>query len=260
VTPTSTLALMLALAAPPTPGEAEMAALAAFVETTCAPVRDAPQMFPFRAFPLGPLSVEVRKAASAAEARERRDAHLDVVAGACGLEPGEVTTPFQCGASCVAGRRAHLVSQLAAIRTVAEGFRRTKLQRIAVWAPRGELRVDDVFVMDGKAHEAVPSPTLGLVPSGVWKELPSLAAWLDARDVEESTVRELADGMRGLGVSSVTREGGRLRVVGVGIGDNESGLLLGDGAPPAAGSVAADGRRYETVERVAPDAVFYETN
>jgi hypothetical protein len=61
-------------------------------------------------------------------------------------------------------------------------------------------------------------------------------------------------------VSSITRAGTQLRIVGVGIGDNESGLLLGEGPTPEAGTGTADGRRYATVERVAPDAVFYETN
>ena len=253
------IAMLLVSAGAPA-NDAEVKRVTQFVEEVCAPVKETPEMFLFRAFPLGPLSLEVRRAATPEEAKELRNVHLGIVAGACGLEADEVTEPFACGPECVTGRRQHLVSQLTRLRTVAEGFRRTSLKVLAIWAPKGDLRVDDVFVLDGVVREAVPSAIHGFVPSGEWKDLESLDAYLGPRKVDGGAVLELADGMRGMGVSALVREGDRLRVVGVGIGDNESGLLLGAGSEPGVGSLAADGRRYQVVERVAPDAVFYETN
>jgi hypothetical protein len=82
-----------------------------------------------------------------------------------------------------------LARQLTAVRALAASFQKlVGLRILAVWAPKGELRVNDVFQMTGVVREAIPSPTMGFVPSGDWKPWPSLAAYLDTIKLPEATL------------------------------------------------------------------------
>jgi len=133
---------------------------------------------------------------------------------------------------------------------------------VSIWAPVGEVRVNDVFVVGEQIREAIPSPKLGLVPSGEWKLWASMDAYLSTIDTKKAAVDELVQGMRGIGLSALIREAFQIRLVGVGVGDNESGLLfLRDGSkPPKVGDDRSDGRSYVMVEDVAPAIMYYETS
>jgi hypothetical protein len=155
------------------------------------------------------------------------------------------------------------VRQLPAVRALANRFRELSALRIlAVWAPKEDLRVNDVFRMAGVVREAIPSPTMGFVPSGDWKPWPSVAAYLATIKVDEGTVAGLTQDMLAIGLSALVREDSSIRLVGVGVGDNESGLLLtGRGAStPQIGAPLPDMKTYSIVERLAPDLYYYETN
>ena len=244
------------------PGGPEFEHLIPHVTEACALVRENPGIFPFRCFPYGPLGLEVRKAKSSAEADRIRNFFLGVVGGACGIPPDQITANFFCGPECPAIRRDHLVQQLPAVRALAAAFEGLRAVRLlAVWAPKGELRVNDVFVMNHQAREAIPSATLGFVPSGDWKSWTSLHDYLDSIQVREETVLDLSRQMLAIGLSALIREASRMRLVGVGIGDNESGLIVQSpsDATPKVGAIWPDGRRCTVVDRVAPGIYYYET-
>lgn len=243
--------------------EAELRKLMPHVTDACAVVKTTPQIFPYRSFTYGPLGLEVRKANSPAEAGSLRNFYLGVVASACGVGAEDVTAHFFCGPDCPANRREHLARQLPAIRGLAASFRKLiGLRILAVWAPKGDLRVNDVFQMTGVVREAMPSPTMGLVPSGDWKPWPSLAAYLNTIKLPEDTVARLTQQMLAIGLSALIREGADIRLVGVGVGDNESGLLLTARRTltPQVGARLPDMKTYSIVERLAPDLYYYETN
>jgi len=172
-------------------------------------------------------------------------------------------------ARCVAGvrgrpanRRDHLVQQLSAVRALAASFESLRPVRLlALWAPKGELRVNDLFLMANQAREVVPSPKMGFVPSGEWKPWASLGAYLASIQVPEASVLSLSHQMLAIGLSALIREPSGVRFVGVGVGDNESGILILSPrtASPQVGAQWADGRTYAIVESIAPDVYYYET-
>ena len=136
------------------------------------------------------------------------------------------------------------------------------IRLISIWAPQGELRVNDVFVLGGHVREAIPSTKLGLVPSGNWKQWASLEKYLATLQVPQAAVNDLAQQMLAIGLSALVRETFQTRLVGVGVGDNESGLLFlrAGASPPRVGDVRPDGNTYTLVEQVDPGVWFYETS
>ena len=85
--------------------------------------------------------------------------------------------------------------------------------------------------------------------------------YLAAAKIPAQQVPELVDQMRAIGICAIIRDYGATRVVGVGIGDNESGLILmnSESPVPAVGTKQADGREFTIIEEVAPGVFFYET-
>lgn len=244
------------------PGGDELKRLVPHLTSACAIVRENPSIWPLRIFPYGPLGLEVRKG-SPAEADRIRNFHLGLAAAACGIPPAQVTAAFFCGPECPRNRRDHLVSQLPKLRAAVDVFDRLKpIDLISIWAPKGELRVNDVFVLDGETRQALPSARLGLVPSGVWKPWANLETYLSTINVKASEVTDLVQQMLGIGVSALVRETSQIRLVAVGVGDNESGMLLlgPQASPPVLGGDSGNGREYVIVDEVAPRVWFYETS
>ena len=244
------------------PGGAEFDHLIPDLNAACAVVRETPGIWPYRAFPYGPLGLEIRKAKSPAEADLARGFHLGVAAGACGIPEDQITAYFFCGPACPGDRRNHLVGQMAAVLALKKDFERLpKARLVAIWAPGDEFRVNDMFFMGGKVREAIPSPTMGFVPSGDWKPWPSVGAYAQRLGLPESRIRDLTRQMRDIGLSALVRDRAGLRLVGVGIGDNESGLIFPrPGVPrPRVGAQWPDGRKYAIVEEVSTGVFYYET-
>ncbi len=243
-------------------GGDEIQQLIPHIRAACKVVREQPRVWPVRAFPYGPLGLEARKA-TAAQADEIRNFHMGVAAGMCQIPQDQVTAAFFCGPDCPRNRRTHLVDQLPRVREAAAAFDKLAgVRMLAIWAPIGEFRVNDVFVMDDKVREAIPSEKFGLVPSGRWKPWADVNAYLATIGVKGAEVAGVIDEMQAIGLSAIIREKTQTRLVGVGIGDNESGLLLlrGDAPAPRVGDVRPDGNKYEVVEAVAPGVWFYETS
>jgi len=248
--------------AQPVPGGEEFEHLVPHIMAACAPVRAQPALWPIRSFPYGPLGLQVRQA-SAAEADEIRSFHLGVVGAACGVPEEAITGSFYCGPECPRSRRDHLVRQLdkvKALTTTVESNPRIAL--VSIWAPKGELRVNDVFVMDATVREAIPSAKLGLVPSGNWRKWQDLRAYLATLNVTETAVNDLVSQMLSIGLSAVVRDRMYTRAVGVGVGDNESGILFQHpgGTTPRVGEAAPDARQFRIVEQVEPGVFYYETS
>lgn len=244
------------------PGGAEFDHLIPDLKAACAVVRETPGIWPYRAFPYGPLGLEIRKAKSPAEADLARGFHLGVTAGVCGIPEDQITAYFFCGPGCPGDRRNHLVGQMAAVLALKKAFAgQPKARLVAIWAPGDEFRVNDVFSMGGKVREAIPSPTMGFVPSGNWKPWPSVGAYMQRLGIPESRIRELTRQMRDIGLSALVRDQAGIRLVGVGIGDNESGLIFPrPGVPrPRVGAQWPDGRKYAIVEEVSTGVFYYET-
>ena len=246
---------------PKSRGLDELRKLFPHIKDACAPVLEAPGLWPLRVFPYGPLSLEARKA-DPTEAGDLRNFHLGVAASACGVPREAVTSHFFCGPECPNNRRDHLVSQLTKIRAAVARFESLGgVNVVSIWAPRGEIRVNDVFVLGKTVDEAIPSPVMGLVPSGQWRTWSDLASYLATIGVKESDIRGLDSSMREIGLSAFVREKTQVRAVGVGLGDNESGLLfLGNGGlKPVVGKTRPDGSRYQFVEEVSKEVFLYET-
>lgn len=242
-------------------GADELTHLIPHIKDTCALVREEPRLWPLRVFPYGPLSLETRRA-TGSEAETLRNIHLGIVAAACEVPNDAVTRHFFCGPECPKNRRDHLVGQVAKVRSVIARFEPLRGVRVvSIWAPRGELRVNDVFVLGGVVQEAIPSRSLGLVPSGDWHAWTSLGSYLVTLKVQESDIRAIESNMRDIGLSAIVRDATGIRAIGVGLGDNESGLLfLSKGrVRPQVGKMTPDGRRYQFVEEISKDLFFYET-
>jgi len=244
------------------PGGDEFEHLMPHITQSCVVVRETPGIWPYRSFPYGPLGLEVRGAKTPAEADRIRNFFLGAVAGACGIPPDQVTGYFFCGPQCPANRRDHLLGQLPAISSLARDFGDLRAVRLlAAWAPKGELRVNDLFLMQNRAREAVPSRVMGFVPSGDWRSWPSLGAYLQKIDVSEGKVIDLTRRMLEIGLSALIRDPSGIRLVGVGVGDNESGLLFlrPAGSRPRVNAKWPDGRKYTIVEEVVPGVFYYAT-
>lgn len=239
----------------------ELAHLLPFLTEACQPVRDDPALFPFRAFPYGPLGLEVRAARTAGEASDLLSFHTGVVGAACGLREA-VTSHFHC-LGCPERRMRHLRDQLASIKELKHLFDPIgAVAMLSIWAPAGEIRVNDVFVMNGAAREAIPSKTMGFVPSGDWKSWPSLGEYLASIRVSADNVDTIVEQMRRIGLSAILRRTDGMRFVGVGIGDNESGVLfLAAGSkPPQLRAPGTDGREFVTLEKLEESVYYYETS
>ena len=244
------------------PGGDELKHLIPDIKTACALVRENPSAWPYRSFPYGPLGLEARKA-GAEEAAKIRSFHLGLAAAACNIPLEKVTAAFHCGPDCPRNRRDHLVKQLPDLRAAVASFEKVPaLRLLSIWLPRGELRVNDVFVLDGQVREAIPSAKNGLVPSGNWKPWKNLEEYLAGIHVSDQAVSDLTERMYGAGLSALIREKSATRAVGVGVGDNESGLLfLHSGKPaPRVGEIRRNGSKYTIVEEVGPGVWYYETS
>jgi hypothetical protein len=241
----------------------ELQHLLPHIEEVCEPVRQDPGLWPLRSFPYGPLGLEIRKAKNAGEADSVRNFQLGMAAAACGVPQQRVTNYFFCGPACPQNRRDHIVKQMGKVRKTLVAFESiSEIRLISIWAPKGEIRVNDLYVIGGVAREAIPSPEMGLVPSGRWRNWPSLASYLTTKKVQEKDVIAITEQMRDVGLSALLKDAAGARAVGVGVGDNESGLAFitpKGGLPPRVGIVLPDGRKYSIVEEVEPGVFYYET-
>jgi hypothetical protein len=182
----------------------------------------------------------------------------------CEVDALELSRRFNCGPACTAGRRSDLVHKLSGLRSVVRDFDGLAgVQLISQWGIVGEYRVNDVYVMMGQVVESSKSNVMGFVPSDSWTQIADVGTYFKRARVSSTQFMSVLRRIKELSLTAVIRENFGVRVVLVGIGNRESGLLFLKREPknlPRSGERAGDGRRYVLVEQLEKDIVFYETD
>jgi hypothetical protein len=239
----------------------EFAALGPHVRGYCHPIEGDVEAFRRAVLPFGPMDLSVTKS-DKADARILRDLYLGFVGAICRVDAGALVGSFDCGAQCVDYRQRQLGDRLDEISRVVDAFRGlSQVEVISEWGIPGEFRVNNVFSMMGQVNESIPSKRFGFVPSEEWKAIPDIDSYLSSRHVDKSAFESVLGKMYERSLAAIVREGEWIRVVRMGIGLKESGLLFLDkGARvPTIGTQANDGRKYAVVKVLRNGVVFYET-
>jgi hypothetical protein len=240
----------------------EFAKLAPFVLEYCGANQGNVEMFRRAAQPFGPMDLMVTKGSSR-EAEILRNLYVGFAGAACKVNAAALARSFHCGKGCTADRRSDLLSRLEAIKGVVKQFvALAGVDLISQWGIVREFRVNNLFTIMRQTNEAVASHVMGFIPSDNWKGFPSVADFLKAKGISETAFADLLGNVKKLSLAAVVRERQAIRVVRVGIADNESGLLfLDDDQPlPTVGAMADGGRRYVVIEKIEKNIVFYETD
>jgi hypothetical protein len=221
------------------------------------------ELFKRWSLPFGPLSVQVTKA-NHGEASSLKNLYLGVSAAAFKVDGRALVNLFHCGPSCVEHRRADLKSKLPRIEPLVSQFRTAvRIHLIANWGMGDDFRVNELFRVMGQQNLTQASPIMGFVPSGTWRPVKDANGYIESLGANPAKVREILKEMRDLSLSALVAETGSVvRVVRVGIADNESGILFapGDAAPYKKGDKLSDGREVILIEKLEPRVYFYETN
>ena len=221
------------------------------------------ELFKRWSLPFGPLSIQVTKA-NHGEASSLKNLYLGVSAEAFKVDGLALANLFHCGPSCVEHRRADLKSKLPRIEPLVSQFRAVvRIHVIANWGMGDDFRVNELFRVMGQQNLAQASPIMGFVPSGVWHPVKDADGYIESLGVNPAKVREILKEMHDLSLSALVAETGSVvRVVRVGIADNESGILFatGDAAPYKKGDKLSDGREVILIEKLEPRVYFYETS
>jgi hypothetical protein len=261
------LAALLALGAnPKVPvprAEAELLALRPFLAGYCGRIEGDPETFRLAVLPFAPLDLQVRKAKDHDEANALRNFYLGLAGAACKVDSAKLAGSFHCGPDCTRWRRGQLVTQLPELKSLAAAFQRLKgVWLVAQWAVPGEYRVNDLFrMMGGQTNEALPSTTMGLVPSEAWRPWPDDGSFFAGLGAKQAEVEAVVGLMRRLSIAAAVREHEGVRLVKVGILDDEGGVLFlpSGAAGPKRGEKGKDGREFVVVEPLEPGVVLYET-
>lgn len=214
----------------------------------------------------GPLDLQVRKAASPAEASRLRFFHLGIAAAASKM-PDELAQglgrPFVDAPGHVEGRKQRLVKELPQIESFVTRFSAIpQITLLAHWGFKDEYRVNDTFTMMGQTKEAIPSPVMGFVPSGQWKSYKSPQAYLDTIHVSKSTFDGLYGAFQPLLIAAALRPAsGEVEVIALGFANNTSGLLFvpREASKPVLGQRLPNGETYSVVQPVKPGVYYFET-
>ena len=220
--------------------------------------------FTLLALPYAPLDLQVTRAASHDEATALKNFYLGIAGAISGVDALAAANSFHCGKGCVESRRDGMKDKLPRIAELVREFDGVpRLTIIAQWGVADEFRVNNVFEMLGRTNESLPSPVMGFVPSDRWRKLASIDEYLAEIKITRERFDPLLARTRELDIAAIVREAhGGIRVVRVGIGDNEAGMLfVGTGAAkPERGRKLADGRQYVVVEQIKPGVFYYETS
>lgn len=214
----------------------------------------------------GPLDLQVRKAASPAEASRLRYFHLGIAAAASKMSDElaqGLGKPFVDVPGHVEGRQQRLTTELPQIEAFVKRF--AKVPQITLLAHCGfkdEYRVNDTFTMMGQTKKAIPSSVMGFVPSIQWKVYKTPQEYLDTIHVSKSTFDGLYSAFKPLLVAAVLRPAsGETEVIALGIANNTSGLLFvpNETSQPMLGHRLTNGETYSVVHQVKPNVYYFET-
>ncbi len=244
--------------------EHEFAALSPHLEEYGGSIRGDQKAFTLAVLPYGPLDLQVTKAETHEEASVLRNFYLGIAGAAAGIDSAAMANSFHCGQSCIEYRKTDVVGKLAQILELSNEFSAmSQLEIVAQWGIKGEYRVNNVFHMMGQTNESLPSSIMGFIPSDNWRRLDSPEKYLEEIKISKAKFDPLLAKVRELNLAAVVRTPeGDIKVVRVGIADNESGLLFHKNLSkkPQKGQKMLDGKEYIYIEEVKPDVFYYETS
>jgi hypothetical protein len=243
--------------------EQEFGALIPHLRGVSGTVRNDPKAFALAVLPYAPLDLQITKAQNYEEADALRNIYLGVAGGITGIDSGELANSFHCGKNCVDYRKADVVGKLAGItKLVAEFKTVAQIKILANWGIKEEYRVNNVFHMMGQTNESLPSPVMGFIPSDKWRKLDTVEKYLEEIKVSKAKFDSLLAKVKEMSLAAVVADLNQsVRVVKVGVGDNEAGLLFvgKSSEKPRKGQKMSDGREYVYVEEIKPNVFYYET-
>lgn len=211
--------------------------------------------------PFAPLDLQVGKATHE-EASSLRNFYLGYVGAAFGVNPAKLANDFHCGPDCTRGRFEELAGNLPKIEQLVDGFRKLKgVDVLASWGIRGQFRVNGLFKVFDQTNVTTPSPVMGFVPSSSWTPADA-DKYIVSLGASPAAVRSVLAAQEALSIAALVREaGGEIRVVRIGISDNEAGLLFPSGKQPALtrGAKLPDGRQIVFLRELKAPVLFYET-
>lgn len=244
--------------------EREFTELLAFVDGWGSQNQGDVELFRHWALPFGPLDLQVTKSVGHNEASTLKNMYLGVAGAAFRVDAARLANSFHCGPACTSDRRDGLVKQLPSIERLVTAFRGAKgISIIANWGVRGEYRVNNLYKMGDRFNVTRASPVMGFVPSGTWVPIDGLETFLATLGSAPRQVQELIADLNSLSVAAVVREpDGAIRVVRVGISDNESGLYFAPASKeaPKVGESLRDGRKITFVQELKDGVFFYESS
>ena len=213
--------------------------------------------------PYAPLDLQVTKAANAEEASFLRNYYLGVTGRQARIDVAGLANAFHCGPMCTDPRRAFALEHMDALKELASTLKEAKNVRLAAqWGQPGSFRINEMFKIGGWVREAIPSETMGFVPSGQWNEFPDVHSYFTAREIRESSAMLLIQALEATQAAAAVRlSGNAVQVLLSGIGDNQAGLLFQAPTAPApeVGSRLTDGTEYKIIEELEPGVIYYET-
>lgn len=226
-------------------------------------IKNDPKAFALAVLPYAPLDLQITKAQNYEEADALRNIYLGVAGGITGIDSGELANSFHCGKNCIDYRKTDVVGKLSQITQFVVEFRAaSQIKILANWGIKEEYRVNNVFHMMGQTSESLPSPIMGFIPSDKWRKLETVEKYLEEIKVPKAKFESLLTKVKEMSLAAVVGDlNGSVRVVRVGIGDNEAGLLFVSKSSdkPSKGQKMLDGREYVYVEEVKPNVFYYET-
>ena len=244
--------------------EQEFVALFPHVEGYGGAIRNDQKAFTLAVLPFAPLDLQITKAQNYEEANVLRNFYLGIAGAASGIDPTALANSFHCGKTCIEYRRSDVVGKLTRIAELVDEFDAARqVEILAQWGIKDEYRVNNVFHMMGQTNESVPSPLMGFVPSDKWRKLASPEKYLEEIKLPQAKFDAMLTKVKEMSLAAVVRDSqGNIRVVRVGISDNEAGLLFvkTPANKPKKGQKMLDGREFVYVEEIKPNIFYYETS
>lgn len=212
--------------------------------------------------PYGPLDLQVENA-DYTEANALKNLYLGLAGAAFKIDPVPLSHSFHCGPSCVDARRTGLKSSLPRLQPLVASFRGLRgVKVLASWGREDEFRVNGLFRISGQLKLTQPSALMGFTPSATWTAVEEADKYIASLGADPAEVHRILDGMRALELAAIVSDPGDVvRVIRVGIGDNESGLLftMDEKAPYHPPQGLRDGHEVVLIEPIEPHVYFYET-
>jgi hypothetical protein len=211
--------------------------------------------------PFAPLDLQVSKATHE-EASSLRNFYLGYVGATFGVNPAKLANDFHCGSDCTRARFEELAGNLPKIEKLVDAFKKLKgVDVLASWGLRGQFRVNGLFKVFDQTNVTSPSAVMGFVPSSSWTPADA-DKYIASLGVSPAAVRSVLAAQEALSIAALVREPrGDIRVIRIGIGDNEAGLLFpaGQQSTLVRDTEFPDGRKIVFVREMKAHVLFYET-